>query len=363
MRRDNPASYPGGPLSATYDQGGGRDPWEARDGIERALARTDRDAEQGVQGDSWSRRALRLLRRVEGCGVCRLRLERTVDGQRQMMTIPMACGSRACESCGKKIRATAAERMERGPVALDGTPIPWRSVMTLTMRAYGVEGSVAWERMGSWVSRWMEAFKKRVREGGYEGPMSYARVIEPTKRGWPHVHILMAIPHRGYDQEEETRVWSARMWERVTGCYVSKGTDRKKDGLPHGIGADWQPIVSRIAAAQYLSLYLSKARLDIWHYATLGRKRVWSTSRDVRPMPRESKGWRMEAILQPYDDPTQDPDAAVALEEGGWIEQWSMESGVSLWVRPAPDVHSSTDGTPRWMHGYMHAMDTGPPSG
>lgn len=286
---------------------------------------------------------MRLLARMGACCRTKARLERVVEGRREMLVMPLSCGSRACRRCGEGLRERAADRMERGPTNEEGERIEWRSFVTLTMRVLDVPAEEAWERVGGWVSRWIEAAKKHS-----SSRISYARVLEPTKRGWPHVHMVLSVRHPGRESAEPFRLWACDMWQKITGCHVSKKTEWKRAGkkvapytpgaTEHGIGCDWQPIRSRAAAAKYLSLYLSKSHLDIWHYAILGKKRIWTTSRDVQPVVVEPSGWRMERVIPPWDDPARDPDAAAELQDAGWIERWTMDDGPSMWVRPEWDA-------------------------
>lgn len=279
-----------------------------------------------------------------------------------MMMMPLTCGSRACQTCGPKLRTRAAERMERGPVGPSGEPIEWRSFLTLTMRVLDVPAETAWERIGSWVSRWMEAAKKRS-----SSRISYARVLEPTKRGWPHVHLVLSVRHPGREAAEPFRRWACDMWQEITGCHVSKETEWKLRGkkvpkgtegaTEHGIGVDWQPIQSRAAAAKYLSLYLSKSHLDLWHYAILGKKRIWTTSRDVMPVVEESAGWRLERVIAPWEDPHEKPDEWAALEEAGWVAVWEMEAGCSLWEREEWDALRPDVSEAGWMGHVVRAVD------
>jgi hypothetical protein len=319
----------------------------------------ERDQAQGIEGTEWTRRALRTVRRVERCRRSTARLERVVDGRREAMMMPLPCGSRMCQDCGRGLRDRARDRMERGNPEEPG--FQWRTVITLTMRYGDVDGEWAWSRIGSWVSRFLSSMKqwqKKYRPWMCDFPQSYAWVLEQTKRGWPHVHIILARPCGSRWAESEFHKWACQRWERLTGCYVSRGFVLKKDGIWHGKGVDIQPVKSHVAAAKYLSLYLSKSYLDKWHYAVLGRKRIWSTSKDIPAEKRESTGWRLERVLEEVDNPCEDPDAWARMEEGGWVPLWETDSGVALWVREearqGPDC--------RWMEALDGSIDwTGPP--
>lgn len=296
--------------------------------------RLERDARYELRGPEWERRAQRMVQRVQRCKRHSARLERS-DGQtRQMMMMPLPCGSRMCPECGMELRKRAQQRMEAGPAGEAGEQDAWRTVITLTMRYGDVDGALAWERIGSWVSRWMAAsrrWERRNRPWMLDCSRQYAWVLEQTKRGWPHVHIILARPYTTHDREAAYHSWACDAWEKITGCYVSRKFVRKRDGRLHGIGVDIQPVVSEVAAAKYLSLYLSKSILEPWHYAVLGRKRVWSTT--VAPVKEETKGWRLRRVIEEIEDPSVSDKAHERLESAGWRPVWMMESGLSMWER------------------------------
>jgi len=314
--------------------------------LRSVLTRLQRDTDAGIGGTHESRVAMRMVERLDRCGIPVARMERSPIGSsiRELMTMPLRCGSRACESCGDKLRDRARERLERGAQSPAGEPIPWRSMITLTMSDRGQDGERAWSSMSGWISRWLAARKKwvqRNRPWMLDFAQSYAWVIEPTQRGWPHVHILMASPLGSAEAEEQYRLWAVQAWADITGCVVSPARARKRDGRLHGIGVDIQPIDSATAASKYLSLYLSKSRFDLWHYVVMGKRRIWSTSRDVPSVTRESAGWRMERIVDADQDPWSSPDEYARLADGGWVLVWeSLDSGVTRWYRPAwePDA-------------------------
>jgi len=323
------------------------------------LAREERDREAGIAGDEWSRRAMRMMRRVERCRQSTARLERVADGQRQAMMMPLPCGSRLCADCGARLRAATRERIIEGdPVDPD---FSWRTVITLTMRTWDVDPAWAWSRMGSWISRFIASMRKwerRNRPWMRDFSHEYAWVIEKTRLGWPHVHIILARPCGSSGAESQLHQWACDMWEKITNCYVSRKFVRKRDGLLHGVGVDIQPVQDPARAAGYVAKYMSKAVLDPWHYAILGRKRVWSTSKGIPAARRQTSGWRLERVLTEDDDPCRRPEAWADMADGGWTPVWETDSGVALWVRREPDIVPDRP----WMDEALGDVDwTGPP--
>jgi hypothetical protein len=65
--------------------------------------------------------------------------------------------------------------------------------------------------------------------------LDYFLVWERTKRGWPHIHILLVAPR-------VAKRWLSHQWLELTGCYI----------------VDIQQVSSVSHAARYLAKYLAK---------------------------------------------------------------------------------------------------------
>lgn len=65
--------------------------------------------------------------------------------------------------------------------------------------------------------------------------LDYFLVWERTKRGWPHIHLLLSAPR-------VAKRWLSHQWLELTGCYI----------------VDIQPLGSLEHAASYLAKYLTK---------------------------------------------------------------------------------------------------------
>jgi hypothetical protein len=87
--------------------------------------------------------------------------------------------------------------------------------------------------------------------------LSYAWVIEPHKKGWPHVHIAWDATYVCFDRVRE-------LWWEVTGISNS---------------GSW---VVRVGSSEriphYLAKYLSKGTFSTRLLSFLSRKRIWTTN-------------------------------------------------------------------------------------
>lgn len=86
------------------------------------------------------------------------------------------------------------------------------------------------------VRGWRKLRRRIARHLGIEPPPFYL-VIEQTRKGYPHVHILLRMPFLW-------RGWLKRNWREITGSYI----------------VDIRRLHSQRHAASYLSKYLAKVR-------------------------------------------------------------------------------------------------------
>lgn len=296
--------------------------------IREAIQAASRDLEAGCRGDTRNRAAFRLQRRLDLCGLAHAQLERVdSDGMRHRMVMPLPCGHRACETCGPPMREAASRRMRH----------PWRSMITLTVPRT-VSSDDAWRSMSSWVSRWMAAWRRWMQRNRPEESREYAWVLEDHQDGYPHVHIVLAASITGSRQRwMAMRDWVWSSWRSVTGLECRR---LKIEALRSGS-----------ATRAYITKYLSKASYQVWHYALIGRRRMWGTS--LKATPAIPSGWRLERILTEQDSPAASQEVAERMIQAGWAREWTSESGVECWIRPEWDVPDIPD----WIRHAVSGMD------
>ena len=127
--------------------------------------------------------------------------------------------------------------------------------LTLTLRPS--PGMTASQLLGianhAWSILW-----RRIRRQFPHAKLGYAKIIELTKAGTPHLHILVESPFL-------RQTWISQQWRELTGSYI----------------VDIRRIKSRRSLATYVTAYLTKA-LEV----PKGHRK-WSASRGWVP-PEES---------------------------------------------------------------------------
>lgn len=155
---------------------------------------------------------------------------------------PLRCKRWRCETClPDRLRQLQA-------LAAAGAPT---TLLTLTINpaAHADPASAARALVKCW-----RLMRQRLTRDGYCGKQPFIAVVEATKRGWPHLHVLARLPY-------------------VPHAYLSK-LARKYIGSPI---VDIRRIHSRKHAARYVAKYVSKGPA---HYD--GCKRYWR-SQDYAP--------------------------------------------------------------------------------
>lgn len=147
-----------------------------------------------------------------------------VTADRAVKLIPAFCGSWSCSQCGPR----KARRL-RGRIARTN---PSR-FLTLTLKPS--PGQTASQLLAianrAWSILW-----RRIRRRFPHARLGYAKIIELTKAGTPHLHILVESPYI-------PQTWISAQWRELTGSYI----------------VDIRKVGSRRALVGYLTAYLTKA--------------------------------------------------------------------------------------------------------
>jgi len=280
--------------------------------LRRALDRAASDRKIGAIGCPRNRRAFRIQAKVQRCKTSFGRLEKIEPAGhgkqiRRIRWIPLECGHRACESCGRKLREKASKRMW----------FPWRSTITLTV-PHTIPKERAWENMSGWVSRYMSAWRKWMHEHEPDESREYAWVLEDHKSGYPHCHIVMQRDCEGtYEKWSKFADWSRKAWQDITGLPVVWWRIEK--------------LRKASATSAYITKYLHKSSYNPWHYALIGRRRMWGTS--LHPPEIISEGYRLESILDSIDLPSASQKNRDLMRSFGFRLQWETGHGTQEWIR------------------------------
>ncbi len=208
------------------------------------------------------------------------------------------CNTWRCISCRDRLMARFKKRVSTGVSTL-GQCI----FITLT---YQVDGFIA--RGALCVKRDWEAFLRRLRKNCPElAAMKWLRVMELTRKGVPHFHLVMGPVPLG----RRIRCW--RRDEKVVAAgYLARMA--RCDCIAHALSREWYavtgdswmvhaiPVTGAKGAGGYLAKYMRK-EFDGERAAALGMSRRWSTSvgwpGGARRRLRQSEmpeGWRRRSF-------------------------------------------------------------------
>lgn len=160
--------------------------------------------------------------------------------------VPSWCGKWNCHSCGpRKARRLRARIAQTHPTRF----------LTLTLRA---DPSRSAQELLALANHAWSILWRRFRRRFPSSQLGYAKIVELTRAGTPHLHILVECPF-------VPQRWIAAQWRELTGSFI----------------VDIRAIKSRRMMANYLTSYLTKA-LDV-----PAGHRKWSASAHwVPPAPK-----------------------------------------------------------------------------
>lgn len=211
------------------------------------------------------------------------------------------CKTWSCPVCREKVLAMFRMRAQYGCLTLGRCYL-----ITLTQRADQEDASMD----AAFVNR---AWTELVRSLKERSPnLSWLKVIETTKRGVPHLHLLVG----GIGQRSDN---CAGRYPPYSIKFINQRCER--ECLVHEWGAEWfkrtgnyvvdaREVYSVGGAVGYLSKYISKGFMYRPRLEGLGFTRRWSCSRN---WPRESKtglrgsidGWESTEVVPRFFRPTQ----------------------------------------------------------
>jgi len=173
--------------------------------------------------------------------------------------VPAGCHRWACDSCGRKNARKLASRIMRTKA---------RRLITLTLPYQpGADPAEQLDRMNAaWLLLW-----KRIKRRQGDKAVGYAKIVELTRKGTPHLHIAADC---GYLPQR----WLSVQWHELSGAAV----------------VDVRRVTTEAGLARYLSKYLTKA------VSAVSSRRKYSASRGFlppyqktpRPEDLDIVGWR-----------------------------------------------------------------------
>ena len=229
------------------------------------------------------------------------------DGNRGI--IQTRCKPKRCVSCSPAVKAHVALKAE---IACSIRPDSYFITVTLRTAMKGPEDAVFVQKA------WRGLVQRLNYETTWFQQTKWMKVIELTKWGQPHLHLIVTgVPGGSKARCRGDR--NDRNWVEE-GCFEARGSC-----LHHEVAKAWARVtkklgneswvvdVSKVRGARraglYVSKYVTKGGNDS-RLAKLGFKRVWSTSKSFTPDLRirlrgtvEGK-WEKVEFWQPKKEPT-----------------------------------------------------------
>lgn len=207
------------------------------------------------------------------------------------------CKSWRCSICRKTKFNEVMVKMEYGCLML-----PESYLITLTRKA-GITPENTADSVSLAFAAWLRILKKR-----HNLNLKWFKVIELTKQGTPHLHLIAGI--NGF-QGKDSCVKKDKSGNKL----YSRSWLKKDDGcLAHIMGKVWlevtqnsfivdvEEIYNPAGAAAYLLKYLTKSFLHRYELEEMGFLRRYSASRN---WPREPAGMLLGTELDKWDKTTQ----------------------------------------------------------
>lgn len=260
----------------------------------------------------------------------------------------MKCGRRGCPSCRAYIAANARERIKGS----------WGTLVTLTIGSHrGLDSVREWEAMPRRVTRWMAAFRERLRRQRpgitrKDPEAQYAWVLEDHASGFPHVHIALGLHlTKGSDEWWGWIRWGRAAWNRIVGRVV--------------LQQQWEVVRDSTKTRDYLCKYMIKQGMPVWVYAAMYRQRLWAASKKA-PDPDPPKGWTLTGYMSHKEALGVWGNLENLGRDEGWrLDFGSDESSVVQWSRDmrlpsplGPDDGMSIDGPP---DDWLSSLQRSPP--
>jgi hypothetical protein len=208
---------------------------------------------------------------------------------------PARCQRWACNTCGpRKARRLRHRLAQTRPDRL----------ITLTLRTN--PDRTATEMLATANQAWSILWR-RLRRLHPSKTLGYAKIVELTRAGTPHLHILVSAPYIA-------QAWLASTWEELTGSYI----------------VHIRRVISTKPIAGYLTAYLTKA------LQVPPGMRKWSASRGY--VPKEQPCLLEDGELPPETSyrPADIENIRAALVASGWTtyQGWLINPH----IRTAPNA-------------------------
>lgn len=206
--------------------------------------------------------------------------------------LPLACNRWSCPYCGPKRR--------RRLMAMAANGLPTR-MLTLTVSP--AVGSSPLERRQLLHDAWKKLTKRIMRKEGWK-QLHYMAFVEKTKRGEPHLHILLRC---GYISQK----WiSAQMRDLVGAPFV------------------WISLIRNAEhAVRYVAKYVTKEPAQFGSLKRYWRSRWYtqevSSTHEKQPFDR----WTTDVVRASYSETSQN-----RIRQGWTVE--TLENGWLRWWRP-----------------------------
>lgn len=174
----------------------------------------------------------------------------TVAGMQ--ITVPTACKTWGCLSCRDRVKNRIARMIEYGCLILGSC---W--LITLTFRK-----SESNPRTADSVNTAFRGLLSKLKKRPLFREMAWWKVIEATKKGQPHLHLVVGGISSSQTKRQIKNVISTAWYEMTGDSYI----------------VDVTPVLGAKGAAAYLTKYLVKAMMSWDVLYQLGFRRRWSAS-------------------------------------------------------------------------------------
>lgn len=223
----------------------------------------------------------------------------TEDGR--SLTLPTTCKQWGCLGCRERVKSLVKARIVYGC-----SMAVYSYLITVTYRTVGVERRNADSVAKDW-TRLLRILKKRYPN------LSWFRIVEATKKGQPHLHVIAQnigqeyrrACHTGKDRFGKCmHRWDAEFRDMIceVNCIEHEWANEWFAITEDSWIVDARPVLGDKGAAKYLSKYLTKASTGRSALEELGFTRRWSCSRNwprfeaLRLRQTVGKGWKHTAF-------------------------------------------------------------------
>lgn len=199
------------------------------------------------------------------------------DKAYQHITMPTTCKSWRCLSCRERVKALLKLRVVKGCSILEHTYL-----ITLTFKTVNERRRTADSVAKVW-ARWLRLLEKK-----FQMKPAWLRILEATKKGQPHIHLVMGHLPTSLQASCTGKTQHGKPNHRFDDTWLHKACEC----LEHIAAQFWytasgdsyvvdcRDVVGAHGAAAYLAKYLTKAAMSYDTLYALGFRRRWSRSRN-----------------------------------------------------------------------------------